>query len=886
MHSCFNKAFVALLFLVCAVSMVPAQTRFDLGSLPLWFEAGQGGQTGQFIARGRDSRITILPDGAEFTLGRPGQKPATARMDFLGACEAAVLSGSAEMPARINYLSGNDPSQWQTGVTAFGQVRVAGLYPGINLVYYGNQQRLEYDFDLAPGAQPGAVMVRFDGAQKLLVNSQGELVVELAGRQVVQHQPMAYQTVGGSRQSVAVGYKMVDPRTVTFSVGHYDSRLPLVIDPVLSYSTFFGGNNADVAWAVVFATNDDSVYIAGQTLSTNISSTVPFATPGAFQSSFHGGGSSGDAFVAKFHDLTSPSQLTNLSASLIYCTYIGGSSDDTAQALAVDAAGHAFIAGTTLSQNFPVKNALVYPGYNGANISGSPDKSENNQYPGDGFVTELETNGASLIYSTYLGGESYDAIYGLALDANDDAYLTGYTCSEHFPVTNQSHFASVYRFYYGYNAFVSEIAAGGKNLIYSTYLGGTNADVGVAVACNNQFVAVVGYTYSSNFPTVNAISQYLSVSNDYNGALLNGSYNNVNNNLVNAPFTSDAFVTLYPIVQTNSIYTLGAPVYSTLLGGSNADEACAVAFDSQTNVYVVGATLSPNFPVTSNTNQLLLPSYLLQNPGGPFFNNVFLTQLIYEGATNPPMSGYSDVFGGSGNDIGQGVALDAAGNVFITGSTTSTNNTFATTNNLVGGLTYTNAGQMNVFVAAFQAGFSNLLYAADFGSSNQDAGYGIAVGPDDSVYIVGQTYGTSSAYLGFPLLNAWEPVAPDQNNGFLTKILPHLPSPPALAINQAGSNVLVSWTASPLAEFNINSLALQVNSNLLVGAVLTNYVVSGMMTNTVVVTNLVPASNWVNVTESPIVTNLFVNGYTNILYQYPFPATNSMQFFRLRSFTY
>ncbi len=423
-------------------------------------------------------------------------------------------------------------------------------------------------------------------------------------------------------------------------------------------------------------------------------------------------------------------------------------------------------------------------------------------------------------------------------------------------------------------------------MTYSSFLGGTNQDIGYGIAFNNGYVAVTGSTCSSNFPTTNAISQFLTVSNNYSGAVLNSRSNNINN-IQYAPLDCDAFITLFPVSGS----TLGAPVYSTFLGGTNTDVAFGVALDSQANVYVVGGTTSTNFPVTGNPGQLVLPSFVVTNTSGFFITNVFLTQLKFQGAA-PPLIGYSTVFGGYPGDVAQGIALDAAGNVFVVGCTYSPTNVLASANNLVGSLSATNTGQVNVFVDAFQSGFSNLLYAADFGSYSQDSGNGIAVGPDDSVYIVGQTFSASAILHGFPVFNAWEPVAPDNNNGFLAKILPNLPALPALAISLGSSNLLVSWPASPLAEFNTNSFYLQVNSNLVFDAVFTNYVTNtlpystNITVSTNLITNLVPPSNWVAVTKSPLITNLFVGGYTNTIYQYPLASTNSMRYFRLKSLTY
>jgi hypothetical protein len=872
-------AFGVWVILQLAVGVVSAQTRFDFGSLPLWFEAGQGGAVpSEYTAHGRDSQITISRDGAQFVLGRPGQTAETARMQFVGASAGAAIAGGAEMPARINYLSGNDPSKWQSGLAAFGQVRVSGLYPGINLVYYGNQQRLEYDFDLASGARPESIAIRFAGAQKVLVNGQGELMVQLAGRNIIQHQPVAYQIIGDTRQSVKVGYKMLDADTVAFAVSHYDARLPLVIDPVISYSTFFGGNEADTAWAVAYATNDDSVYIAGQTVSTTITATLRLATPGAYQTNFHGGGTYGDAFVAKFHDLTKVSQLNDLATNLVYCTYIGGSKDDGADALAVDSTGHAFVAGLTFSTDFPVTNYITFQRPNGQIFNGSTNQgrydSALSEYPPDVFVSELDPNGAHLIFSTYLGGEEFNVPLGLVLDPADDVFVTGYTSSLGFPVTTnawQPKLRSVYNSYTKYicyNAFVTEIgtnAANGKTLTYSSYLGGTNQDIAYAIAYHNGFVAVAGSTTSSNFPTFNAIHQAVfTISNSivvgshiYDGTLLNDSYNNINNILQIAPYNSDGFVTLFPASGT----TLSTPLYSTLLGGTNVDVAYAVAFDPAGNVDVVGGTASVNFPVYWSPGQLPLPSYVLTNTVGFFVTNCFLTQLQYNGSR--ATIAYSQVFGGTGNDVAQGVAVDAAGNVFITGTTMSITNVLSNPTNLFGALYQTNSGVVNVLVDAFQAGFSNVLYAADFGSSTEDAGYGIAVDPNDGVYVVGQTMAAYNSSILFPVFNAWESVLPDSNNGFLTKILPQVSTPPLLSISSPGTNLVVSWTASPLAQVYTNPFVLQVSSNLLAS----------------------PA--WVTVPQSPLVTKIVTGAYTNESYEYQFLApTNSDLFFRLQSITY
>ena len=248
------------------------------------------------------------------------------------------------MSGKINYLIGNEPAGWQTGVATFAKVRVADIYPGVNLTYYGNQRQLEYDFTVAPGADPGVIAIRFDGADKISISPAGELVLNLGDSEIRQPKPVIYQTANGARQEISGGYKILDAHTVAFAVGDYDHSLPLVIDPILSYSTYFGGAADDIAWNVAVDTNG-FVYVAGETLSANL------ATAGAFQTNYAGGTYTGDAFVAKF---------SNDGSNLVYCTYLGGSQDDFASGLAVDNAGDVFLTGSTDSPNFPTNNAL-YP---------------------------------------------------------------------------------------------------------------------------------------------------------------------------------------------------------------------------------------------------------------------------------------------------------------------------------------------------------------------------------------------------------------------------------------------------------------------------------------------------------------------------------------------
>jgi hypothetical protein len=855
MNSFVKKSIGVLVLWQLAVLVWSAPATMNFGVLPLWFEARGGPADSQYVAHGRDSEFMISPAGAEMVLREAGGKTVSTRMQFVGGNPYAEMSGDKLAGGKINYLIGNDPTHWQADVPAFGQVQVDKIYPGINVVYYGNQQRLEYDFNLAAGANPEAVAIRFTGADSVKVNAQGDLVVKLDGREVIQHQPVAYQTAGGIRRAIQVGYKIRDDRTVGFAVGNYDSRLPLVIDPVLGYATFFGGNGGTVAWKVALGTNDNSVYITGSTLSTKISNSLGFATPGAFQSSFQGGTADGDAFVAKFNSV----------GGLVYCTYLGGSVDDAAYAIAVDSEGHAFVAGATDSANFPVKNAVVGVNFNGSKITTTPTRG---YYPSSAFVSELQTDGGSLIYSTYLGGSTFSVAFGIALDAADDAFVTGETFCNNYPVTTnafQSQFASTYDLSLGCNAFVTEVAPGGNTLKYSTYLGGTNQDIAYGISFNNGYLAVAGWTCSSNFPTTNWIGNYTnSYNQSSNGQLLNGQASgNINNTLQLAPYVYDAFVTLFQTSGANVV-----PLYSTFLGGTNEDMANAVAVDASGTVFVVGGTSSINFPNSTN----LLSSYVLTNTlSAIFVTNTFLTQIKWNG-TNPTI-GFSQVFGGLGNDIGYGVALDAAENVFIAGSASSVTNYNANPENLIGSLSWTNSGGYDAFVTAFKSDFSGLLYSADFGSSYDDSAYGIAVDSQDSVYVAGRTYWTPRATIAFPVFNAWESSPPGSTNAFLAKIW----LGPQLTAMSSGTNLLVSWPAQPQAQIGTNTFYLEAATNLLSMVVTTNLIPPippATQTNELVITNWVAAPDWTPVPQLPTTTT---NGVTTFIIN----PTGPDQFFRM-----
>ena len=711
---------IAALFARSAVAQ-PAVSR--LADLPLYFEASGGDHPTQFLARTRAAQFLIGPTDVQIALTRvqaavddnplrrgvPIHRGAgsarLARLKFLGANAQAAIDGADPMPGKVNYLIGNDPAQWRTGLPTYGQVRVCGVYPGIDVVYYGNQHHLEYDFTIAPGADPAVIAFQLECVDKISLDA-GELVLKVGDGEIRQRRPALYQLIDGVRREVNGGYKLVDSRTVSFSVGNYDRRLPLVIDPVFDYSTYFGGNGNDAALGIK-VDKSGNIYIAGQTLSTQFPFTVP---TNAFQRTFNGGSVNGDAFVAK---------LNSTGTQLLYFTYLGSPGEDGALDLAIDAAGNAYITGFTDSSGFPVRNA-VFP-----TIHGTPDLNLG-LYPNDVFVAELNTNGSALVFSTYFGGSGTEVGSAIAVDPAGYVYISGYSYSIDLPTSA----SSFQRFLIGTDdAFVAKFGPGGTNLVYATYLGGGATDEGEGIAADDQGCAyVTGYTISPGFPiTTNA-------------------WNPIFNNNTNGFTDYDAFVTKLDPFGSNLIY-------STFLGGTNGDFGYRITLDSQRNAYVTGASISPDFPSTGPVSGLAVG-----NNGTNTLNyDGFLTRLDASGRVV-----FSTLFGGTSTDAGWGVAVDPAGDVFVIGSTYSIDFPVVSPFGL---FTTTNSGGKDVVVLAFSTNGTAVRYSGYLGGAADDSGYGIAVDAESSAYICGMT-----SSLNFPTTAAMQSVPRGGTEAFLAKI--------------------------------------------------------------------------------------------------------------------
>ncbi len=674
--------------------------------IPMSFEVNQG-QTDaqvQYLAHGAGYTLFLTPEEAVLSLqsataGAAQQSPGAAlRMQLVGADAAPQLVGQDQIPSTSNYITGNNPSQWVTDVPNFARVQEPGVYPGVNLVYYGNQQQLEYDFTVAPGTDPGVIRLAFSGAESMALDAQGDLVLHTAAGDVVEHAPVLYQEIAGARQAVSGHYVLEQDGQVGFAVGTYDPSQPLVIDPTLVYSTYLGGDGNDQGNAIA-VDQDGNVYISGSTTSDNFPTTA---------GSISGTLGSQNVFVSK---------LNAAGTALVYSTYLGGEGTSQANGIAVDSAGDAYITGSTTSNEFPTTagafqtepgdsgnyafvaklnpngSALVYSTYldgsgnaqgNGiavdsagnAYVTGSTGSTDGQGFPttagafeadtdgnGAAFVAKLNANGSALVYSTCLGFDG-DSGNGIAVDATGDAFVTGTASSTDFPTTVGA-FQTVQSDYES-DAFVTKLNATGSALVYSTYLGGIGEDYGTGIAVDSAGNAyITGSTTSTSFPTTA-------------GAFLTGTY-------------GGAFLT-----KLNANGT--ALIYSTYLGGNGFDHGTGIAVDSAGDAWITGYTTSTNFPTTADAVQSVIFEDI----------DAFVSELNADGTALK----YSTYLGGTIADegvidAGQAIAVDSAGNIYVTGLAFPGN--FPIKNALQSTL----GGSSNAFIAKFAPGQVQVTPSAD-----------------------------------------------------------------------------------------------------------------------------------------------------------------------------
>ena len=727
-------------------------------SMPLFFEPNQGQTDPQvkFLARGSGYGIFLTTNEAVLKL-QPSAvshqpsgtaKPEAAsviRMRLEGGSASASVYGSDQLPGKSNYFIGNDPSRWRRGIPQYGRVEYKAVYPGIDLIYYGNQGHLEYDFHVAPAADPKQIALAFDGATARIDG--GDLVLATEHGDVRFQAPRVYQQAGSTQQEIAGGFRQIAENKIGFSLGAYDRSRELVIDPVLSYSTYLGGSGNESSVHVAIGP-DNNIYLAGSTMSAD------FPLNSAYQ-----GAPAGiqNIFIAVIN--VNPTSVQ----PLMYATYLGGDGIDTAAGVGVtphvdqNTTGYdVYVAGTTTSTNFPTSTVLA-PFQTAALTANT-----------HGFVSRLNLGNNQLSYSTYLSGHGADFVTGLAIDVRGDAFVTGTTTSTDsatgFPSTINAFQPCPWQqavvqcpvFSGPPQFFVSKINTAGtgtQSVLYSTfygggYLGTTATGGGIAVDASGN----IYFTGGTNMPSVQGPNP-----TDYPFPLFNAQQACLNKPASaasscqppTAPQARDAFV-----VKINPNIASQAPVFATYLGGSADDVGADVAMDGSSNVYVTGQTSSTDwiFPTA-------ITPFQSTNGGGVDAFLIKIANPASGGTVFPPV--YFTYLGGTGTDSAQAIIVDANQGAHIVGTTDSPNLSF----NMRG-----YSGSTDAFVALISttiAGTSTASgnYFTYLGGSGAEDGTGIALDLNNATYVSGTT-----ASSDFPTVNAFQPSLKGGSDAFVSKL--------------------------------------------------------------------------------------------------------------------
>ncbi len=769
-----------------SVSQPKADARGVLGQLPLIFEPNQGqAESGvKFMARGHGYGLFLDANGAVLALrsaseSGPGLGEEFVRMRLVGADSDAEISGADPLPGKSNYIVGNDPHQWHSGIPQFAGVRYRNVYPGVDLVFYGNQGRLEYDFRVAPGADPSQAQLRFDRASTLRL-SKGDLLVTLGRRnrnnrnrnnkeKNVQNAvlrlraPQIYQQDGGRRTPVAGRFILHAGNRVGFEIAGFDHARELVIDPVLDFSTYFGGSGSEASTLgpSVAVNGDGFIYLSGTTTSSPASFPLNGATPTTL-------GTASNVFVAKINPSSPP--------IVVYATFLGGSGTDTSTGIAADAGGNTYLVGNTTSTNFPT-TSLAYqtsPMAKGSQCSGKTCTSI--------FISVLEASGATQTYASYLSGNGNDTSTGMTIDTQQDVFVTGTTTSNNaasntvaFPATQlpvpfqSTSLSSIQLFATKVNTRVPGVGG----IAYSTYFGGntpggavaTGGGIAVDTTGNMYFSGTTNFYNSGSglygnsgtsgdFPILNAYQPCLDTVPPASQPITT----NPCTPPTTTPYPTDAFLTkIDPLAQAGAQL-----LFSSYFGGTLTDSSPAITVDAgAANVYITGTTNSPDFLLPTGSVQGF--QTCLNNPGvvetvtSACPATTANTDAFVARFTNPAASTsgtpnfllltYFSYLGGGGNESGLAVAVDTASDALLTGSTNSgtanppsfpaTANSIQTTLN----------GTQNAFFAhlntAATAGSQIGNYATYFGGNGVDRGTSIAVDPSLNTYFVGDTTSTN-----------------------------------------------------------------------------------------------------------------------------------------------
>jgi uncharacterized repeat protein (TIGR01451 family) len=640
---------------------VPASA-MDLTHFPLSFvpNLGQASPLVKFqVHSGKDSLFFTRND-VFLLLRNADGLPALVNLHFVDANLNPTVTGVDPLPGAVNYLQGTDPSKWLTDLPTFGAIVYEDLYPGVDLRYDGVLSELKGTFTLAPGVDPTIIRWRHLGPAEVSIDEEtGDLIITLDGPgdstlTLVEGPPEVSQNIDGEEVPVEASYVIHDDGSVGFELGEYDPDYPLIIDPTLTYSTYLGGSNLEDVEGIA-AGDDGSMYVVGTTMSWD------FPLASSLDDTFEG---DEDIYVTK---------INATGDALAYSTYIGGGQDDEGNAIAVDEDGNAYFTGATSSSDFPTQTAY----------QGTLDGLE------DAYVAKLNAAGNALVYSTYLGGSHLDDGADVAVDGDGNAYVTGMTFSDDFPVQDaiQSTYGGGSPATAG-DAFITKLNATGDTLAYSTYMGGNKTDAGVGIRVDTAGSAyVVGETWSANFPTQSPIQAAIAGENDLFVAKLNAA--------------GDALA------------------YSTYLGGSGKDYSYALDVDGSGNAYVTGNTLSTDYP-TMNPLQAALAGD----------SDGFVTKLNAAGDAWV----FSSYLGGAAFDKGAGIAVNSAGEAYLTGETASAD--FP-----VDGSMQDYQGETDAFLVKMMADGSGLLYGTYLGGASGD--YGVDVAVDDAgAFLAGITFST------------------------------------------------------------------------------------------------------------------------------------------------
>jgi len=572
-------------------SIASAFSQLSLAFVP---KQEQTGAAVQFEVYDAGNKLTFIPHGTMLDL--PGDSQPL-QMSFLNASESTTITAGTPLPGIVNDFRGNQPTSWQTNIPTYASIHYQELYPGVNLRYEGNDGLLESTFDIAAGADPALIRWQYTGAAAVAVDEvTGDLLVTLPDQsQVVERAPIAWQEIGGKRVPVTVAFSLAFDNSISFAVGKYNPALPLIIDPSIVYETIQGlGDFSDGLDIAVDAAGN--AYVLGRVYDSN-----------------------NDVGIVKLAP----------NGSVLYTTYLRGNKGDFGSGISLDAAGDIYVAGGTDSLDFPILNAI---------------KPVKDGVTREGFITKLANGDGSLLFSTFFGGSRSDEIYDITLNDAGEIYVVGKTQSTNFPTVNPIQSGLNLNQCFCDDAFVTKFSPDAMTVLYSTYLGGAARDSGQSIALDaDDNIYITGSTQSDDFPTQAAIQP--------NRAGVNQDV--------------DLFV--------SKISADGSSLdYSTYLGGTRNESARRIAVDSTGNAFVAGTTISTDFPTTAGAYRdqyIGEPRACLSGLSLPIdCTDMFVTKFVPDGSS----LAYSTYLGGDKDDNAKGIAINEAGEAYVIGESYST----------------------------------------------------------------------------------------------------------------------------------------------------------------------------------------------------------------------